>query len=211
MLDRAEKLRTARESRHPRVSQTEAGELLGMPRSTYASYERGVVEPTDAMFSILAKAWSIPLDWFYAETKALPPQHSGELKQVYISQERKDSIPFWGSCPAGEFEMPTDELEWVSVPREFADPDRFVAFRVAGDSMLPTLLPGDVIIVKRTAKPLPGRPVLAFWEGGLCLKRLKHRNGALALVSDNPDYPAIEPRDGIEYLGEVVSIRRDTL
>ena len=77
--------------------------------------------------------------------------------------------------------------------------------------MSPTFLPGDLIIVKRTKSPVPGRAVIVMWDGGLCFKRLHQTRNGPTLKADNPEHPDIEARDGIEYLGEVVSLRRDTL
>lgn len=206
-----ERITLARKDHRPYLTQEQLSEKAGIGRSRLAQYEAGRSIPPENVLTRLAEALGCQKAWLSGEGESPDPRHVAEVRQVYALQERKDSIPYWGSCPAGEFEMPTDEFEWVSVAREFADPDRFVAFRVVGDSMSPTFLPGDLIIVKRTKNPVPGRAVIVMWDGGLCFKRLHQTRSGPTLKADNPDYPDIEARDGIEYLGEVVSIRRDTL
>jgi hypothetical protein len=66
--------------------------------------------------------------------------------------------------------------------------------RVRGESMLPTLRPGDLLLVRYAAQVRPGALVLArFADGTLAVKRAQgrrtSRTGGRAwwLLSDNPD------------------------
>lgn len=65
--------------------------------------------------------------------------------------------------------------------------------RVAGDSMSPTLEPGDEILVDRNPparRPASGIFVLRI-EGALVVKRIRPAGrGRFAITSDNPAYPA---------------------
>jgi len=56
------------------------------------------------------------------------------------------------------------------------DSGRFWLVRVAGDSMLPTLRDGDVLLVRRGASVRPGRLVVVDLPGrGPAVKRATHR------------------------------------
>jgi signal peptidase I len=66
--------------------------------------------------------------------------------------------------------------------------------RVAGQSMTPTLAPGDLLLVRYAAAPRPGHVVLArFPDGTVAVKRATGPRTTLTggagwwLASDNPD------------------------
>ncbi|MBM7515523.1 nickel-type superoxide dismutase maturation protease [Nocardioides nitrophenolicus] len=60
---------------------------------------------------------------------------------------------------------------------------------VRGDSMRPTLRPGERLLVSYGARVRPGRIVVArFADGTLAVKRVAERRGSgWWLLSDNPD------------------------
>ena len=83
--------------------------------------------------------------------------------------------------------------------------------RVVGDSMLPTLAPGDEILVDTADRALGKRPALFVLrhEGALLVKRVSVNGARATIRSDNPDYPAIETDlDAIEAVGRVVWLGR---
>lgn len=91
-------------------------------------------------------------------------------------------------------------------------PEHLSYIRVTGDSMAPTLLDGDEILVD--ASP-PVDPRQGLWvmtvDDTLMVKRLKRQGRGWAVVSDNPDEPDPGPFDAgrMELKGRVVrSVRR---
>ena len=57
---------------------------------------------------------------------------------------------------------------------------------VRGPSMLPTLAPGDWLLVRRVRSTSPGRVVVVRLGGGLAVKRVAHRVGeGWWVVGDN--------------------------
>lgn len=96
---------------------------------------------------------------------------------------------------------------WVAIPEELA-PGRHLALRVVGDSMVPLLHSGDVVLVDLDRPAHPGAvAVVRHPEHGYVVKRLARAAGgaALTLVSLNPAYPPLElaPEPGA-VLGPVV-------
>ena len=70
---------------------------------------------------------------------------------------------------------------------------------------------GDVILVDRAIKPRHGHIVVAVVDGAFTCKKLWLRVGKLKLLSANPEFPDIIPRDGqiIEVWGVVLaSVKR---
>ncbi len=86
------------------------------------------------------------------------------------------------------------------------DPAALSAIVVAGDSMDPTLRDGDEILVDRTQRALRDGIHVVRVDDALLVKRLDTgRPGAIALLSDNPAYRALELAAGeIEVIGRVV-------
>ena len=96
---------------------------------------------------------------------------------------------------------------------------RLFALRVAGDSMRDAgILEGDVVIVRRDARPRDGQIVVALVGDEATVKTLRHASGRgkgrsgrhIELHPANPDFEPIvlDARD-VEILGRVVEVRRE--
>lgn len=73
--------------------------------------------------------------------------------------------------------------------------------RVNGDSMTGAgIFDGDLLVVDRAVSPEAGRIVVAAINGELVVKRLKLDDGRVWLISENPDYAAIEMTEGMEFV-----------
>jgi phage repressor protein C with HTH and peptisase S24 domain len=87
-------------------------------------------------------------------------------------------------------------------------PERMMALRVAGESMLPGLGPDDLVVVNtESAAPKDGCAFLVAYYGEVVVKRLIFDEGMWWLCSDNPDqrrYPRKRCDDGTQIIGEVV-------
>lgn len=87
-------------------------------------------------------------------------------------------------------------------------PERMLAVRVIGESMIPSLYQDDLIVVNtEQAQPKQGVPFLVSFEGEVVVKRLVRDEGMWWLVSDNPDqrrYPKTKCNGSTEIIGEVV-------
>jgi len=85
---------------------------------------------------------------------------------------------------------------WVDLP-EGVPPGRYVALRVAGDSMQPLLTPGDVVLVELGVPPTSGSVIVARdADDGYMVKRVGASRaavdaGALELESINPAYEPV--------------------
>lgn len=95
---------------------------------------------------------------------------------------------------------------WVTLPSE-SPPGRYVALRVAGDSMAPSLHSGDVILVRLGGEFVRRSIVVARGtDDGYIVKRVSRvEQDRVELESLNPDHPAIQlPRDPSRVLGTVI-------
>lgn len=87
-------------------------------------------------------------------------------------------------------------------------PEKMLALRIAGESMVPSLYPGDLVVVN-TAQPEPkdGIAFVVAYEGEVLVKRLIRDAGQWWLNSDNQDqrrYPRKVCNGDTEIIGEVV-------
>jgi phage repressor protein C with HTH and peptisase S24 domain len=97
-------------------------------------------------------------------------------------------------------------VEWAAVPDD-VPAGRHLALRVAGQSMMPYLHPGDTVLVRLGDALAQGRVVVARRpDDGYVVKRVgKVRRYEVELVSLNPDFePIVVPRDSRLILGTVV-------
>ncbi len=81
--------------------------------------------------------------------------------------------------------------------------------KVQGSSMTGAgIHSGDILIVDRSLEPADKKIVVAALGGELTVKRLRKAKGRVYLVSENPDYKAIEvtPEMNIEVWGVVVHV-----
>lgn len=87
-------------------------------------------------------------------------------------------------------------------------PERLLALRVAGESMIPSLWPGDLIVVNtESTTPKDGNPYLVAYYGEITVKRLVMDAGQWWLTSDNPDQRRHARKlcdDSTVLIGEVI-------
>ena len=87
---------------------------------------------------------------------------------------------------------------WVALPADLPA-GRYVALRVVGDSMIPLLHSGDVVLVDLGGTVHPGAVAVARHpEHGYVVKRVgRTERQAISLVSLNPAYPPLELLRGV--------------
>lgn len=144
-----------------------------------------------------------------AEPQSAPAWEEGTLAEVVAAAARVRHTPALElSVAAGVgrelWEEPCER--WIALPDGVPD-GRYVALRVAGDSMVPLLHEGDTILVKLGGELAPDAVVVArVSDGGYVVKRVAGFAGSRAeLASLNPDYPPIViPRDPSLVLGTVL-------
>ena len=74
-------------------------------------------------------------------------------------------------------------------------------FSVEGDSMQGAeIFDGDMLVVYKSIRPRHGQIVIAFVDGQRLVKRLYQRAGRVALLAENPRFPPLEIREGMELL-----------
>jgi phage repressor protein C with HTH and peptisase S24 domain len=96
--------------------------------------------------------------------------------------------------------------EWIAVPRDLPS-DRYIALRIAGDSMAPLLHTGDTVLIRVGGRAQVDRVVVARHpDGGYVCKVVRRiRATTVELGSLNPAHPSVViPRDERLIVGPVV-------
>lgn len=95
--------------------------------------------------------------------------------------------------PADDFVERTLDLNEHLVER----PSSTFLVRAKGDSMQGVgIFSGDLLVVDKSLLPQHGDIVIAALDGELTVKRLHKNQAHCLLLAENPDYPAIEIKDG---------------
>ena len=106
----------------------------------------------------------------------------------------------------------TDGMEQVDLPAELvAGIKSPFLVEVSGDSMLPLLAPGDILIADFKKKPTDGCIVICCLNGSFMIKRLQVVEGQISLVSVNKKYPIINVTqfDNFRIIGVAVNLCRN--
>ena len=153
--------------------------------------------------AVMAAVGNVSLQWLARGTEA-------PKAPIVPEDDDRVLIPLAGfsaGAENGSGVFAAEIADYVSYNREYirrlgVAPARLVVITVAGDSMAPTLSPGDqLLIARRDGEPIIDRAVYVLYGryGGVAVKRLYWRpNGALHIIGDAQE----EPLGVIDMRGE---------
>lgn len=160
----------------------------------------------------LAKACNVPLDWL-AEGKGNPGTGNA-VASIPVANSADDSleVKFFDAEPsAGRGHVPDDWVgsESYSISRSFLSSvlgvySRKIFFvRIQGDSMMPSLNPGDTILVNYETENFVEAVYVITIQGLLMVKRLSMKDPFnISISSDNPHYQSFQvPLNRVGWIG----------
>lgn len=111
-------------------------------------------------------------------------------------------FPFDGVKISAGFPSPAADYEDKSLDINdylIRNPVSTFFFPVEGDSMEGAeIFEGDVLVVDKSVDAQHGHIVVAFVNGERLVKRLYCRNDKVALIAENPKYPPLVIKEGVE-------------
>ena len=177
-------------------NQEQLAEMALLSRITLARYETGAIEPGALALSRIADALGTSTDELLCRTEKLPP---------FINVVR-EAVPIIGEIACGAPITAQENIEG------FADlPDGVradFALRCKGDSMTPTFLEGDLVLIRQQPDVEDGQIAAVGINGEATLKHIYRRNGGLLLTADNPKYPPIVADGEIVVYGLAIGYTR---
>lgn len=164
------------------LSQRAFGEALGVSHVSVARWETGKTEVSLLTAKAIEQVWRISADWLLfgvgpMMAPARLPNPTGPFRDGVVLVPQIEGLPMCG--PGGEIQDPGPDAPHHAISQGFfasslkacgaGSLETLYFARVQGDSMVPTIRPGDLILVN-TALPL----------------RLEPKKGALHLVRKTP-------------------------
>jgi phage repressor protein C with HTH and peptisase S24 domain len=189
--------------------------------------------PEAHTIKLLAEACNVNFTWLYEGTGPMKrgeqeAQAEGEVIKVSIPED--DEGEFVGvrmvtrfihaGVPGQDGDVEYEDEVRLSLRRAWIvekklTPTALVAIRVTGDSMVPTLRKGNIVIVdtaeRDKSRLVDGKLYAVNHQGKPVVKRMENQGGRWYLTSDNPDkeYGPRPVDETTEIIGRVVRMEAD--
>lgn len=220
--------RIARAREQKGMNRNQLARAAGVTWANLTRYERGENEPSASKLLGVAEALGVPVDWLLGRTDSREMPGAGPLSVVLsrsdslqtpgrVNDAEFRAVPLVaGSIAAGSARIVDEEIEEYALIHvsQIAGRGDLVSVRVdreMGQSMIPLIQPGAVVVIDRRDKRIVPDGVYAVRDesGGCTLKRLQWTPPRLWLVPENReeavshiDLDEEEPSDRI--VGRVV-------
>lgn len=196
------KLESLRKSKGYTMKETAS--KLGMPYTTYVSYEKGDREPNSEVLIKLADFYSTTVDYIL-NIKNNKSHEAGKSVQIPVLGYVRAGIPI---------EAVEEIIDYEEISQEQARQGDFFALQIKGDSMEPRITEGDVVIVRKQETVDNGDIAVVLINGDdATIKKFYKSDAGIKLVSTNPKYdPFFFTPDEVNSLpvsivGKVVELR----
>ena len=187
-----------------KISQQQLADVLGVDRTMIGKYEIKNNTPSDEILTKMA-------NFFDVEKAFLLGVEEKKNKKTGIK------IPVLGRVVAGiPIEAITEILDYEEITEKLAATGEFFALIAKGDSMNPTIIDGDVLIIRQQTTIEDGRVAIVLVDGlDATVKRVHITAGGITLIGDNlsvytPQFYTNEEISTlpVKIIGKVVEIRR---
>lgn len=188
----------------------------GVPRGRISEYLNDLRSPSPQYLFMMAKALGVDAEWLRTgEGPVMSMRTGGNGVSGSVDLPEFDISYAMGG---GALIADHAEATTVAFPREWLRPiirgsfDQVFIARGEGDSMRPTLLDGDIIIVDTAQRAMNSQDrlwCLQYGDLGM-IKRLRSQpDGGILVLSDNPAVAPFTAYDGeVQLIGRVVWIGR---
>lgn len=180
-------------------------EQIGKSPVLFNDWKNGKSKPTDEVLKNIADVLDTTPEYLLGKTD----------RKEKTPRKRGVKIPVFGNVAAGiPIEAIEDIEDYEEITEEMARDGEYFALRIKGDSMMPRIIEGDVIIVRKQPAVESGDLAVVLVNGSdaTCKKVVIGKN-ELSLISFNPVYEPMtftkkEVRDlPVFILGKVVELR----
>lgn len=171
-MERLKKLR-----KNKNLTMKELGQLINVAESTISLYENGKRQPDYQTLQKLADIFNVSLDYLL------------ERDDNAISKPKGVKIPVLGTIPAGvPFEAIEEVLDYEEISEEMAKHGEYFALKVRGNSMLPTIKDGDIVIIRKQEDAESGKICVVMINGyDATLKEIKKDPQGVWVLPHNAD------------------------
>ena len=183
-------------------------------KSHLSQYVNGKSKPDNEKIFLLAKVFEVSEAWLLGYD--VPRNKITEENNENNKSSQGIKIAVLGTVPAGiPIAAVEDILDYEEIPKSWENQGEFFGLKIKGDSMMPILTNGDVVIVRKQTTADNGDTVIAMVNGyDATCKRYERSNNGIMLIPNNSSYtPTFYTNEEIESLpvtiiGKVVELRR---
>lgn len=192
------KLRTVK-----KISQKRLADSIGVSRSTVAMWETGGSQPDNDNLSRIATYFDVSVDYLLGR------------ENNNLINKKGVKIPVLGNIQAGiPVEAIEEILDYEEITEEMASRGEFFGLKIRGESMLPRMVEGDIIIVRKQPDVDSGDIAVVLVNGNdATVKKIRKTESGIELVPLNPSFDiqyysnADIEKLPIAILGKVVELR----
>lgn len=186
---------------HLGLSQHEMSLEVKLSKNAWQTYERGISTPGTQVLSLLADM-GFSINWLVTGKGSMRVGDGNSGREGYVFLHRYGPGGPGDKCHSVSFESIIFDEKWLHLELKKSASELCVLIPES-DSMLPTIVPGDVLILDQSKQFLCGDGIYVFCLNGVCqVKRIQIMgDGALKIMSDNPLYETILlSRDDVRQL-----------
>lgn len=167
------------------MNMKEAAKALGIPYTTYVSYEKGDREPNSEMLIKLSKFFNVSIDYLIGRDDSTLSIPAG-----FIPLPPTKQLPVIGTVACGTPILAEQNIEgYVSAP---ANKTADFALRCKGDSMKDAgIKDGDVVYIHKQPEVENGQIAVVCIDGEATLKRFYRNGDTVVLQPANAAYPPL--------------------
>lgn len=209
----AERIKEALDLRDMR--QNDLAKATGIGKSSISTYLSGEYMPKQKNIYKMSKALQVSPEWLMGVDVPI----DSDLSKDNVNVSNAITIPILNTVVAGlplSAYSDAEIIGYEEVSRKLGSPDELFCLQVVGDSMLPVLQEGDIIVVKKQADVESGDIAIVLINGDeATVKKVMKSPEGITLIAFNPAVyePHFYPNDEIEVLsvriaGKVIEMKR---
>ena len=187
-------------------TQKEVADAISVSPQTFNTWCQGIALPRMGKVQKLA-------DYFHIEKSDLIDERNETISKT---KRQGIAINIYGRVAAGiPIEMIEDIVDTEEISEDMAKTGEYFGLIIKGNSMLPNICDGDIVIIRCQEDAENGDTVIATVNGNdATCKRLRKYEDGIELISNNPSYDPMyfSNQDVLEkpvkILGKVVELRR---
>lgn len=167
------------------IKPIELSELTGIDKSKISSYMSGRYKAKQDGVYLLAKALDVNEAWLMG----LNVPMEREIRTDELGNP-VEPVPLLGLVKAGyDYLAQENWIGTVDIDKKLAESGEFFALKVKGDSMFPTLVEDDIVIIRKQEDFETGDIVVALINGDeATIKKGKKSGDSILLQPLNPNY-----------------------
>ena len=162
-----------------KIRQDELAKVLSISPSAVGMYERDEREPNDEITLKLAEYFGISTDYLLGKS-------DNRNSDIPVSK-----IPILGTVKAGYDWLAEENIvDYITLKENIPNVGEYYALHITGDSMLPLLAEGDLVIVHDQDDVESGQTAVVLINGEeATVKKVVKTNDGIELHAMNPYYP----------------------